>query len=161
MNRTRLVVLAVTLGMLTLVTGCTKSKTSVVSGETEEDLESKWEHHTQGLDFTFGYENGLANAKRAKKPAFIFVTTTDCSYCRKLAASFTDPKVAERLDRFELVLVDADKEKDVCKTLGATGYPDIILKHQDRRTFARSPGYVPSDQFIQFLDDSLKKYESL
>ena len=153
--------LAVTLGMLSLAFGCTKSQTSAVSGEKQEDLEAKWKHHTQGQDFTFGYENGLANAARAKKPALIFVTTTDCGWCQKLAASFKDPRVAERLDRFELVLVDADKEKEVCRTLGATGYPDILLKHQDRRTFARSPGYVPSDQFIQFLDEALKKYESL
>jgi len=190
MTRTRLVMLIAMIGMVSFVlAGCTgpKSDDAISDGDDEHvhgdddahdddpantdaantdaehaEVDAKWAHHTQGLHFTVGYETGLAKAKAAKKPALIFVTTTWCGYCKKLAGeSFVDEEVQKRLDRFELVLVDGDEETDVCRELGVKGYPNIILKHEDGRTVGRVGGYVPKEQFIQIIDDALAAYDNL
>ena len=162
MKSIRFILLIAALGMISFaVSGCTKSDT-VGGGKTGVIDPEKWASHTQGLDFTFGYETGLSKAASAEKPALIFVTTTWCGYCKKLANDcFTDGEVQERLGFFELVLVDGDVEKETCRYLGVDSYPTLIMKHEDGRTFGRIDGAVSKEEFIQLTDEALGKYERM
>jgi thioredoxin-related protein len=140
---------------LFIVLGC-------ATASNQEDEKDKWAHHMQGLNWTIGYDDGLAKSRAAGKPAFVFATASWCGYCKKLAAeSFTDEAVKQLLDRFELVLVDIDTEIYVAKELDVQGVPNIIMKSEDGKTFARIDGYLETEEFLRQLDSALAVYEEL
>jgi thioredoxin-related protein len=113
------------------------------------DNPKNWDSHTRGLPFLFGYEKGLAEARRADRPIMFFVTTTWCSWCKRLAGdSFTDPRVRKLLENFVLVIVDGDTEPDAVRSLGAAGYPHVVFQSPSGRTLAVSRGYHPADEFL-------------
>jgi thioredoxin-related protein len=58
----------------------------------------KWGDHTQDLPFVIGYEKGLELARSHDKPAMMFVTTTWCGWCKRLALeNFNDSEVQRLL----------------------------------------------------------------
>ena len=68
-----------------------------------------WDEHTQGLPFVVGYDKGMNAAAAENKPVMMFVTTTWCGLCRKLAEeNFNDTEVKELLTNFVCVIVDGD-----------------------------------------------------
>lgn len=116
-----------------------------------------WDDHTQGLVFTVGYEKGLEKAKSEDKPAMMFVTTTWCGYCTKLAEeNFNDPEVRELLKNFVCVIVDGDVEKDAKQTLNSTkGYPHVIFLLQDGKKAGECLGYRPVKDFKTIVQSAL------
>ena len=81
-----------------------------------------WDDHTQGLPFEVGYDRGMKAASNQNKPAMVFVTTTWCGWCKKLAnENFNDSEVKQLLTNFVCVIVDGDVETAAAKKLGADG----------------------------------------
>lgn len=119
----------------------------------------EWNDHTQHLPFILGYENGMAAAKAANKPAMLFVTTTWCGWCTKLAdESFTDPEIKKLLDNFVLVIVDGDTEQKALQTLGADeGFPHVIFQSSSGTKLGEQVGYAPAPEFKQVVQDALDK----
>ena len=117
-----------------------------------------WGDHTQGLPFVMGYEAGLKEAAAKNKPAMMFVTTTWCGWCKKLAEdNFTDAEVKKLLDNFVLVIVDGDVEKSAASKLGAEGYPHIVFVTSKGDTLVESSGYVPVEAFKPIVEKALEK----
>ena len=78
----------------------------------------KWADHTQGLPFVVGYDQGRAAAAAQGKPAMMFITTTWCGWCKKLAnESFNNPEIRDLLANFVCVIVDGDTESDAMRQL--------------------------------------------
>ncbi len=118
----------------------------------------KWNEHTQGVSFVVGYERGLEEMRTAGKPAMMFVTTTWCSWCKKLAAdNFNDPAVRKLLDNFVCVIVDGDEEDEAKRLLGVEGYPHIILLAPTGRPVGECLGYKPVSEFKPILEKALAK----
>ena len=121
----------------------------------------KWAEHTQGLPFVIGYEAGMAKAQAEKKPVMLFVTTTWCGYCKKLAAEdLTDPDVRKLLELFVLAIVDGDSEGAAASALGAQGFPHIVFKGPDGDDLGSISGYVPVDQFKAAVEEAIMKLDS-
>ena len=122
----------------------------------------EWDEHTQGLPFVVGYEKGLELAQSEGKPAMMFVTTTWCGWCKKLASeSFNDPEVQELLKRLVCVIVDGDTEKDAQATLGADqGYPHVIFLSANGKKIGECVGYVPVDEFKQIVEQALAQADA-
>ena len=79
----RKTLLFVAMGILGLcVFACQQADDIIPTGTSSPP---NWDDHTQGLPFEFGYDAGLAKAKSEGKPAMMFVTTTWCGFCKKLA----------------------------------------------------------------------------
>lgn len=113
-NRNRFVAMLLLLGIY-LLAGCGSGSKG-------------WADHTQGLPFVFGYEEGLKAAAEQKKPAMMFVTTTWCGWCKKLAEeNFNDSEEKELLSNFVCVIVDGDEEKAAARKLGVGGYPHLVF----------------------------------
>jgi thiol-disulfide isomerase/thioredoxin len=79
-----------------------------------------------GLRFIDGYQAGLDAAAAQRKPMLLFFTARWCTYCHQLAAeAFTDAAVVDLSERFVCVLVDADREPNVCAYFRVGSYPTI------------------------------------
>ncbi len=128
----------------------------VNSGCDSSEAQSRWASHTQGLPFTVGYSEGLAEVRATGKPAMFFVTATWCGWCKKLAKdTFTDSEVKKLLDRFVLVLVDGDTEAAAARSLGARGYPYVVFQAATGETLQIVRGYVPADRFKRIVQSAL------
>jgi thiol-disulfide isomerase/thioredoxin len=119
----------------------------------------EWQSHTQGLPFVFGYDKGLAQAKEQNKPAMLFVTTTWCGWCKKLAGeSFNDSETKQLLtENFVLVIVDGDTEKDAVTKLGVEGFPHVIFTSSAGDTLEEQRGYAPTKEFRAVAEKALKQ----
>jgi thiol:disulfide interchange protein len=119
----------------------------------------KWAEHTQRLPFVIGYEKGLAEAKAKDKPLMLFVTTTWCGWCTKLAQeNFNDETVKALLGKFVLVIVDGDTEPEALAALEAKqGFPHLIFQSAAGQRLAEQVGYAPVDVFAKVVDDALAK----
>lgn len=117
-----------------------------------------WTDHTQGLSFIVGYEEGMKAAAEQKKPAMMFVTTTWCGWCKRLASeNFNDPEVKELLSNFVCVIVDGDEEKSAAQKLGAKSYPHLVFLSVDGEELGEQRGYAPATVFKPLVRGALEK----
>ena len=99
------------------------------------------------------YEEGLAEAKKEKKPVCIIFYTEWCPHCANYSAVFHDAKVVELSKRFVMVRLDKDKEKELSKKYTPDG------EYIPRTYFLSSAGaldadiHAPRDKFLYFYDE--------
>lgn len=114
-----------------------------------------WADHMQGLPFIIGYEKGLKEARAQGKPALVFVTTTWCSWCKRLSGeAFQDPSVRKLLENFVLILVDGDVEKEALNTLDVDGYPHIVFVSPAGQKLGETIGYKPTAEFKRAVESA-------
>lgn len=117
-----------------------------------------WDDHTQGLPFEVGYDQGMKAAAAQDKPAMLFVTTTWCGWCKKLAdENFNDAEVKELLAHFVCVIVDGDVETAAAQKLGANGYPHIVFLSTKGETLGEFSGYGTVAEFKPVVEKALQK----
>jgi thioredoxin-related protein len=110
------------------------------------------------------WEHDLASAqKRAKaekKAIFVDVWTEWCGWCIKLQKDvFTTPE-AQRALRTVVPLSLKTQLKDGTPTdqkpmeekFGVEGFPALLIIDADGKVIRRQPGYVPTAQFVQFVE---------
>lgn len=99
------------------------------------------------------YEDGLAEAKKAKKPICLVFYTEWCPHCKNYSKVFHDPKVVEQAKQFVMIRVDNDKEKDLAKQHAVDG------AYIPRTYFLSSGGVldpsiqVPREKYKYFYDE--------
>lgn len=125
----------------------------------DQESSREWDSHTQGLPFVFGYEQGMAQARQTGKPAMLFVTTTWCGWCKKLAKeSFRDGEIRSLLTKhFVCVIVDGDRETVAKRKYGVRGYPHVIFVTPDGNKLGECRGYVPADQFRRIVRGAINR----
>lgn len=107
--------------LATLCVGC---------GQTKYDphyaLEPRFvERHGQ-LDFVNNVQAGCRLATERGMPCLFFFTAEWCTYCERMAdTAFADPTVGALGRNFVCVLVDADREPELCRYFSVTGFPTI------------------------------------
>ena len=98
-------------------------------------------------------DDGLAEAKKDKKPICLIVYTEWCPHCANYAKIFSDPKIVEKSKSFVMIHVDQDKEKDRAKDYAPDG------GYIPRTMFLTSDGtldkdiHTPRDKFQYFYDE--------
>ncbi len=100
------------------------------------------------------YEEGLASARKEKKPVCLVFYTTWCPHCKRFSQIFSDPAVVERSKNFVMIRLDSDKNKDLSAKYAVDG--EYIP-----RTFFLSPEGIldPAvhsrrDRYKYFYDES-------
>jgi thiol:disulfide interchange protein len=139
--------------MVLCIAGCSPRPTGM-------DVHShEWDSHTQGLPFVFGYEQGMAQARQTGKPAMLFVTTTWCGWCKKLAKeSFRDEEIRSLLTKhFVCVIVDGDSDTVAKRKYGVRGYPHVIFVTPDGNKLDECRGYVPADRFRRIVQGAINR----
>jgi thioredoxin-related protein len=147
------------IGLMAVVwAGCDSDSGTRESARPAAENHAKWNDHTQGLPFVFGYERGLGAARSQHKPAMMFVTTTWCGWCTRLAEeNFNHPDVRPLLGNVVCVIVDGDTEKKAARKLGARGYPHIVFVSESGEPLAECSGYAPADRFRPIVEEALAK----
>lgn len=85
------------------------------------------------------YEQGLATAKKDKKPILLVFFTEWCPHCSNYSKLFHDPKVVEQTKRFVTIRLDKDKNAELSKQYAPDG--DYI----PRTYFLSSDGKLDAD----------------
>src|SRR5947207_9724749 len=106
----------------------------------------------QGVKWV-AYTDGLAAAKKEKKPVCLVFYTEWCPHCANYSDVFHDAKVVELSKRFVMVRLDKDKEKELSKKYAPDG------EYIPRTYFLSSAGvldadiHAPRDKFLYFYDE--------
>jgi thiol:disulfide interchange protein len=98
------------------------------------------------------YDDGLAEAKKSKKPVMLIFFTEWCPHCKNYSGVFHDPKVVAKSKDFVMVRLDADKNKELSEKYAVDG------SYIPRTYFLASNGtlseiHAPREQFKYFYDE--------
>jgi thioredoxin-like negative regulator of GroEL len=109
------------------------------------------------LRFIDGYEAGYAAAAEQKKPMLLFFTATWCRYCHQLAAdAFNDAAVVSLSEQFVCVLIDADREPQVCSYFRVGTYPTIQFVSARGHVLNRMVGRRPGRELVRQMHAALQ-----
>ncbi len=67
------------------------------------------------------YEEGLAEAKKSRRPVCLVFYTTWCPHCANYSKVFSDPGVVEKAKSFVMVRLDKDKNAELSKKYSPDG----------------------------------------
>ena len=99
------------------------------------------------------FDEGLAEAKKTKKPICLIFYTEWCPHCANYSKEFHDPKVVEKTKQFVMIRVDNDKNQALSKQFAPDG------SYIPRTYFLTASGtldpdiHAPRDQFKYFYDE--------
>lgn len=94
------------------------------------------------------YPTARKAADLKKLPLLVVIGTDQCVYCRKLEATFADPKTRDFVaGRFVCLKVDANKEVEFARAMRVTVYPTTVIAGPDGRVYAYLAGYQTPEQF--------------
>lgn len=110
-----------------------------------------------GIDFVIGYRRGYDLALQQHKPMLVFFTAEWCTYCHQMEAeAFHQQAVVNLAREFVCVLVDADREPDVCREFKVPGYPTIQFLSPRGVPLNRVTGKQPEMQLISQMQAALQ-----
>jgi thiol:disulfide interchange protein len=109
------------------------------------------------LEFIDGFERGYAEAQRLGKPMMLFFTAEWCHFCHQMADdAFVNPQVVSLSNRFVCVLIDADREADVCRQYRVMAFPTIQFTGVDGLPLNRIEGKRPGHQVMMAMQAALQ-----
>jgi thioredoxin-like negative regulator of GroEL len=100
------------------------------------------------------YDEGLAQAKKTKKPVCLIFYTEWCPHCSNYSKMFHDPKVVAKSKDFVMVRIDSDKNQELSKKFTPDG------SYIPRTYFLSSAGtldaaiHAPREQYKYFYDEN-------
>ncbi|VVB86927.1 Thiol:disulfide interchange protein DsbD [uncultured archaeon] len=111
-----------------------------------------------GLSFYTSIDKGTEHAKNLSKPIFLYFRSETCEWCIKFEEeSLSDKKVMDILSKnFILISIDTFKQKNVASNLNVRSTPYMIFFTKDGEEISRIPGYIPTDEFLVKLNETLE-----
>jgi thiol-disulfide isomerase/thioredoxin len=113
-----------------------------------------WAHDWNDKEIAWkSLDDGLALAKKEKKPVCLVFYTEWCPHCANFSGVFHDPKVVERSKKFVMIRLDQDKNKELSGKYAPDG------GYIPRTMFLSSDGaleadiHAPRDQYKFFYDE--------
>jgi thiol-disulfide isomerase/thioredoxin len=115
------------------------------------------------------YQDGLAAAKKERKPICLIFYTEWCPHCRNYSGVFHDAKVVEKSKQFVMIRLDKDKNADISKQYAPDGEyiprtyfltPDGVLDpeiHAPRGEYKYFYDEAQPGGVITGMDSALKK----
>ena len=100
------------------------------------------------------FDDGLALAKKDKKPLCLVVYTEWCPHCKNYAKVFHDPKVVEKAKGFVMVHVDQEKDKERMAKYAPDGayIPRTMFLGPDGTV--ATDVHAPRPQYKHFFDEN-------
>ena len=86
-----------------------------------------------------GFEDGLAEAKKSRKPICLVFYTTWCPHCTKYADIFADARIAAAAKSFVMIRLDRDQHEDLSEKFALDG------EYVPRTYFLDADGAVAKD----------------
>jgi thioredoxin-like negative regulator of GroEL len=109
------------------------------------------------LQFIDGYAQGLQQAQADHKPMLVFFTAEWCHFCHQMAdEAFTSPQVVTLAQQFVCVLVDADRESEVCRQFRVQAFPTVQFVSARGVPLNRVVGKKPGHQLMMAMQAALQ-----
>src|SRR4051812_42156763 len=97
-------------------------------------------------------DDAYKDALREQRPIFVVVGAVWCGPCHRLKEEMAKPVARERLAKWTLVYVDADRSPDVARQLAADTLPALRVLTPAGATVASSAGLMLADELVAWLD---------
>jgi len=111
------------------------------------------------LHFVLSPAIGFQVAARQGLPCLLFFTAEWCTYCHQMeSAAFNDEAVSALADGFVCILIDADREPELCRNQGVSGFPTIQFLSPDGRILHRLVGRQTAAQLAMGMRAASKRY---
>jgi thiol:disulfide interchange protein len=142
-----MVVMALTTAVL--LPGCSRIGGSRSSGSAASTV--AWEHDLPAALNRAGSEG--------KKVVMVDFYTDWCGWCKKLDdTTFADPAVSSTLKGLVSVKLDAERGgRADAERYNVEGFPTVLFLDAKGSEVARIPGYLPPGEFLEQLNEILKK----
>lgn len=101
-----------------------------------------------------GYDEGLAEAAKDKKPICLVLYTTWCPHCKAYSHVFHDPRVVEASKKFVMIRLDKDKNAPVSAKYAPDGeyIPRTYFLGSDAKL--EPTIHAPRDKYQYFYDEN-------
>ncbi len=110
------------------------------------------------LRFVADSKTGQQLAKHQRKPCLLFFTAEWCTFCHQMeTTAFADPTIGKLAEQFVCVLVDADREPDVCREYAIEGFPTVQFLAADGRRLHRLVGRQSTPQLATGMQAALER----
>jgi len=105
------------------------------------------------LKWNDDYDTALKEAKQNNKPVLIDFYAEWCGACKLLDQdTFSNPEVIEKLGSdYVLLKVDVDRNPELASQYQIYSLPTIVITNSQGQTIRRQEGYIPPDQFLNFI----------
>jgi thiol:disulfide interchange protein len=106
---------------------------------------------THGIEYVSGYQAGRKRAAAERKPLVLVFKATWCRFSAELTQrTLADERVVGLSRRSVCVMVDADRDADVCRQFGVKAFPTLVILPIDggepiRKTGRPSAAAVAAD----------------
>jgi len=97
------------------------------------------------------YEDALREARSSGRVVYVYFFSAGCPYCALMEGTFSDPRVAEALGRFEAARVDVRLRPDLASLYGVPGTPTHVFLCPNGSLLGVALGYRDPDSFLELL----------
>ena len=123
------------------------------------ELEARFvERHGQ-LYFVNDVKTGCHLATQHGMPCLFFFTAEWCTFCHRMAdTAFADAAVGLLGQNFVCVLVDADRERDLCAYFAVTGFPTVEFVSPQGQSLHRLVGQQSPANLVVGMQAALGRF---
>jgi len=99
------------------------------------------------------FDDALKQAGSEKKLVLVDFTATWCGWCTKLKEEVFEKDEFKQYvaDKFVLVAIDADKNRELVDKYGVNGFPTIMVLDEAGKAVHKIVGFKPLEEFIEEL----------
>ena len=110
----------------------------------------------QGIEYVSGYEAGRKRAAAERKPLLIVFRASWCRFSGELTQrTLADERVVGLARRSICVMVDADRDADVCRQFGVKAFPTLLILPPDGGEPVRKTGRPSAASLAAALEKAL------
>ena len=110
------------------------------------------------IRFIADTKTGRQLARQQGLPCLLFFTAEWCTFCHQMEASaFAAAEIEALAENFVCVLVDADREADVCRQFDIRGYPTVQFLAADGRRLHRLVGRQPTSKLVAGMQAAIQR----
>ena len=105
------------------------------------------------VNWPHDFDAAQARSHAGGGPVLAYFTATWCGPCQKMkATTFTDSRVEHALDKFSIVKIDLDQQKDLAMKYHAEAIPMFAILDNDGNVKKETSGYMTADEFLAWLN---------
>jgi thiol:disulfide interchange protein len=147
-----------TLVLTSACLGCSKPGTpqahSIFS-----DVDERYIQPNGQLIFVNNAQIGCKLAAKHGMPCLFFFTAEWCTYCHRMAeTAFADRHVGQLGQSFVCVLIDADREPELCQHFAVSAFPTVEFVSPDGQSLHRLVGQQSSSDLVAGMRSALARF---
>lgn len=105
-----------------------------------------------GIPWEKDLDSAFSKAKKEKKKLIVMAVSDNCQWCEKMKKNtLSEPKVAEKLKDYVLVMVDRETEGETNQFPPFKHVPIIFFMTHEKEIIDDLRGYFAAEDFLEYL----------